>query len=108
LEKEYGTFFANHLEAIMRLRRRALGMTFGITLGLWVFVATIWAVLAGAGNTLAILSTYCLGFTVTYGGAFLGLIWGIVYGFILGVLVASLYNTFCKILYKSPSTQSVK
>jgi hypothetical protein len=85
----------------MKLRVRALGLTLGIALGVWIFVGTLWAVIDGRGQTLAYLRAYCLGFTVSFGGAFLGLLWGIVYGFILGALVAWLYNTFCKALYKS-------
>jgi hypothetical protein len=86
---------------MMKLRVRALGLTIGIALGLWIFVGTIWAIIAGRGQTISLLGGYCLGFTVSFGGAFLGLIWGFVYGFIFGALVAWLYNTFCKAIYKS-------
>ena len=85
----------------MKLRVRALGLTLGVALGFIVFVATIWAHIEGRGRTIANLVGYFPGFTVSFGGAILGLIWGIVYGFILGAIVAWLYNTFCKALYKS-------
>lgn len=85
----------------MKLRASALGMAFDIALGLWIFVATIWAVIAERGYTVAFLGEYWFGNTVRYGWAFPGLRWGIVYGFIFGALVAWLYNTFSKALYKS-------
>jgi hypothetical protein len=88
----------------MKLRVRALGLTFGIILGLWAFVAIIWAVIAGGGGTIACLGGFPLSFTVSVGGALLGLLWGIVCGFILGAVIAWLYNTLCKMLYKSETS----
>ena len=89
----------------MKLRVRALGLTFGVCLGLGIFVATIWAVIQGRGKTLEMLAGYCFGlYAASIDGAFLGLIWGLVYGFIAGAMIAWLYNTFSKVLYKSDIT----
>jgi hypothetical protein len=85
----------------MNLRKRALGLTLGIIWGLVLFVATLWAVIEGRGRTLDLLSGYYPGFTVSYGGAVIGMIWGFVSGFIGGVLIAWLYNLFSNMLYKS-------
>jgi hypothetical protein len=85
----------------MKLRVRAMGLTLGVALGLAAFVATEWAVFEGRGSTIGLLRGYFAGFSVTLGGAFLGFIWGFVYGFILGALVAWLYNTFCRALYRA-------
>ena len=85
----------------MKLRKRALGMALGIVWGLSVFVVTIWAIAAGQGQTLSKLGGYYLGYDVSLLGAFVGLVWGFVDGFIGGVLIAWLYDVFCKVFYKS-------
>jgi hypothetical protein len=85
----------------MNLRKRALGLTLGVVWGLAVFVATLWAAIQGRGKTLELLSGYYPGFSVSYGGAVVGLFWGFVSGFIVGVLIAWLYNLFSDLLYKS-------
>ena len=84
----------------MELRKRALGMALGVVWGGSVFIATIWAIARGHGDTLIILKSYYLGYSVTYSGAFVGLVWGFVNGFIGGVLIAWLYDLLCKVLYK--------
>lgn len=84
----------------MTLRKRALGMSLGIIWGLSVFLATIWAIVRGHGQTLTLLEGYYLGYSVTYLGALIGLIWGFIHGFIAGVLIAWLYDLFCKVFYK--------
>jgi len=85
----------------MQLRRRALGMTVGVLLGVGMFVEIVWAIAEKRGSALENLGWYCPGITVSLGGAFIGFAWGLVYGFILGWLFASLYNAFLKGLYRS-------
>jgi hypothetical protein len=85
----------------MNLRKRALGLSLGAVWGLVVFVWTISATMRGTGRTLALLNGYYLGFTVSYLGALIGLVWGFASGFVVGVLIAWWYDFFCKILYKS-------
>lgn len=85
----------------MRLRIRALGLAVGITWGLGVLVATIVAIATGKGHTLSFLAAYYYGYSVSAGGAIVGLVWGFVDGFIFGALVAWLYNTLYKAMYKS-------
>ncbi len=90
----------------MNLRKRALGLSLGVIWGLAVFAATIVSTMRGKGQHLPILSGYYLGYTVSYLGAFVGLAWGFVHGFIGGVLIAWLYDLFCRLLYKSESPAS--
>ncbi len=85
----------------MNLRKRALGLSLGAVWGLVVFLATIWATFQGRGATLKVLNSYYMGFSVSYPGAFIGLIWGFVNGFVVGVLIAWFYDLFCGMLYKS-------
>ncbi len=79
----------------MKLNVRALGLAGGIAWGLVIFLLTYWFLIFGyEGVTLARLSNVYLGYSVTWYGAFVGLIWGFVDGFIGGVLLAWLYNKF--------------
>ena len=50
------------------------------------------------------LGNFYIGYSYSWGGAVIGLIWGFFYGFIAGVLIAWLYDLFCKIFYKSKKT----
>ena len=85
----------------MNLRKRALGLSLGVVWGLAVFVATVLATMRGRGVTLSLLAAWYPGFTVSYGGAVIGLLWGFVNGFIGGALIAWFYGLFHKMLYKA-------
>ena len=85
----------------MKLRVRALGLAVGITWGLGIFVATLWDLAWGNGRTLSCLKSFYLGYSVSLGGAIVGLIWGFVDGLICGALIAWLYNKLQKAIYKS-------
>ncbi len=85
----------------MKLRVGALGLAHGIMWGVGVFVATLLSIQFGRGETIRTLSFIFPGYDWNIGGAFLGLLWGFVDGFVVGALIAWLYNTFCKMLYKS-------
>ena len=88
----------------MNLRKRALGLSLGVVWGFAVFLGTIWAILQGRGTTVGLLMHYYPGFTVSYLGAVVGLVWGFIYGFAGGVLIAWFYDLFCKMLYKSEAS----
>ena len=54
---------------------------------------------------LSKLGVVYLGYSVSWGGSFIGFIWGFVEGFIAGVLIAWFYGVFSKMIYKTkPST----
>jgi len=79
----------------MKLNVRALGLAGGIVWGLAIFLLTYWFLLFGYGGTmLAKLSNVYLGYSVTWYGAFVGLIWGFIDGFIGCAVLAWLYNKF--------------
>jgi len=79
----------------MKLNVKALGLAAGILWGLAIFLLTYWFLLRGfEGKTLARLSNVYLGYSVTWYGGFVGLVWGFVDGFIGGALLAWLYNRF--------------
>lgn len=79
--------------AFAPLHKRAFGMAIGIASGLTFFLATTMFLLRTPeqGVGLALLSQYFKGYTVSWGGAFVGLAWGFVVGFVGGWFVA-----FCR------------
>lgn len=78
----------------MKLSKKALGIACGIVWGVCVFIATIYVMLKGGGNTLVLLQQFYWGYSISFGGAILGLIYGFVYGFISGWIFGLLYNAF--------------
>jgi len=73
----------------------ALGVAAGTVLGIGIFLATIILVIRGGavvGPNLALLAQYFVGYTVTWGGAFLGLAYGFLVGFLAGYSFATIRN----------------
>ncbi len=89
----------------MRLNVKAFGLTCGIIWGASVFLATLWIMArGGTGEILSKLGRFYLGYTVSPGGAFVGLIWGFVDALIVGMIFAALYNAIAG--GKKPSAES--
>ena len=85
----------------MELRKRALGMAFGLVWGLTILLGTWFLLLRGSpGEIFSKLESFYIGYSYSWGGAVIGFIWGFVEGFIAGVLIAWLYDLFCKMFYK--------
>ena len=80
----------------MKLNKKAFGLATGILTGVIIFAATIFVMIVGGGNTLALIQKFCWGYEVNFIGAILGLIYGIIYGFIYGWIFAWMYNIFIK------------
>ncbi|MFZ5559539.1 MAG: hypothetical protein ACOZAL_01965 [Patescibacteria group bacterium] len=78
----------------MTLSKRALALASGILWGVVVFVATIYVMIKGGGNTLVLLQQFFWGYSISFVGAILGLIYGFIWGFILGWIWGLLYNAF--------------
>ncbi|UCH65754.1 MAG: bacteriophage holin [Ignavibacterium sp.] len=77
----------------MKLNIKSFSLTCGIIWGLAVLLSTWWMLLTNAsGKTFGKLSKFYLGFSVSWGGSFVGLIWGFVDGLIIGAVFAWLYN----------------
>jgi hypothetical protein len=86
----------------MELRKRALGVSLGLTVGLAFMLGTWFIMIAGAkGEVFSKMSVFCRGYTVSWGGSILGLLWGFLYGFIAGVIIAYFYNFVNKSISKS-------
>lgn len=79
----------------MKLNVKAMGLACGTLWGIAVFLITVWFLIMGyAGETLSKLGQLYLGYTVSWGGSIVGLIWGFVDGLICGIVLAWLYNYF--------------
>jgi hypothetical protein len=81
--------------AVARLRAGVMAVTFGMTGGAGLFIATIWLVVRGGENVgqhLGLLSNYLPGYSVTWAGAILGLLYGLVIGGVIGAAIAWIYN----------------
>ena len=76
----------------MKLNKRAFALATGILWAVAVFVATIYVMIKGGGNTIVLLQQFFWGYNISFGGAILGLIYGFVWGFIWGWIFAWLYN----------------
>ena len=71
------------------------GVTTGMFVGLGLFAVTIWLVIKGGdtvGPHLSLLGQYFIGYSVTWGGSFIGLIYGFVVGYCIGYAYARIYN----------------
>jgi len=75
------------LLAFAPMHRTAMGAAFGVVLGGLLFLMTMALVVKGGypvGPTLSLLGHFFFGYTVTFFGAFVGLLWGLGVGFLLG------------------------
>jgi uncharacterized membrane protein len=80
---------------IIRIQAEVLAFVMAIFCGLAIFIATAWLVIKGGphmGRHLILLRQYFPGYTVTWGGSFLGLIYGLIIGGILGLAIGLIYN----------------
>ncbi|NOS77586.1 MAG: hypothetical protein HOP35_06540 [Nitrospira sp.] len=85
---------------LARIKADALALVCGLIGGLGLFVMTVWLVLKGGpqpGQHLQLLSQYFIGYTVTWPGAFVGLLYGIVAGGTIGWAIGMIYNKLVNI-----------
>jgi len=83
------------LAAFAPLHRLAMGVAAGVVLGGLVFLMTASVLIRGPYQgwpNLALLGHYFLGYTVTWFGALIGLLWGFAVGFLMGWGFALLRN----------------
>ncbi len=63
----------------MKLSIKAFGLTCGILWGLAVLLVTIWiTITSSGGSTLGLLHKFYFGYSVSWLGGIVGLIWGFV------------------------------
>ena len=80
---------------ILWLNIKAMGLAFGLILGLILFIATNWLVIKGGeptGPHLQLLSQFFLGYRVSFLGSFIGFAYGFAVGTLCGALIGWIYN----------------
>ena len=83
------------LREVIRLSSNVFGLTLGILFAAGIFLATNILVLKGGphvGAHLQLLNQFFPGYSVTFGGSFLGAAYGFVVGYISGWVIAAVYN----------------
>lgn len=80
-----------------RLSLCGLGVAFGVTWGLGLFVLGLLSTYLGwATPWVELFSSIYIGFASTFIGSLIGGAWGLLDGFITGVIVAFIYNLCVK------------
>lgn len=75
------------LQAFAPLHKLAMGVAWGTVLSGLIFLMTVALLLKGGehvGPNLGLLGQFFIGYTVTWTGALVGLLWGFAAGFVLG------------------------
>lgn len=81
--------------AVARLRAGVMATVLGMTCGTGLWLATVWLVVRGGSNVgqhLGLLRFYFPGYSVTWGGAFLGFVYGALAGAVVGYSLTWIYN----------------
>ena len=89
----------DELNTLLRLNARAWGIAVGLLFGLGLFLATVFLVLKGGptvGPHLALLGQFLPGYTVTWGGAFIGFVYLFVIGYAVGRIIGAVYNALAR------------
>ncbi|MBK6493896.1 MAG: hypothetical protein IPG05_02120 [Gemmatimonadetes bacterium] len=80
---------------ILKLNAQAWGTSFGMILGVGLFIATAVLVMRGGvnvGEHLGLLAVYFPGYRVTWLGACIGFVYAFVLGYAIGRVVGTAYN----------------
>lgn len=87
------------LNTLLKLNARAWGIAVGMLLGTGLFIATVLLVIKGGetvGPHLSLLGSYLPGYSVTWGGAFIGFVYLFVIGYAIGRLIGGVYNALVR------------
>ena len=85
--------------AVARLRAGIMALVFAFCGGLGLFLATVWLVMQGGRNVgehLGLLSNYFPGYSVSWAGSLLGLVYGALLGGVIGYSLAWIYNRLAR------------
>ena len=78
----------------MKIDPKPFGLASGIVWGVAVFLMTNISSLRGGGGTLSRLGQIYPGYSVSFVGSIVGLVWAFVSMFVLAFLLAWMYNMF--------------
>ena len=80
---------------VANIQAGVLAFVGGIVGGLGLFIMTAWLLLEGGpqvGSHLQLLSNYFIGYSVTWPGSVIGLLYGALTGGVLGWTIGFIYN----------------
>ncbi len=83
------------LDTVARLRASVMSVVLAMFCGVGLFCATAWLLVRGGPNVglhLNLLGQYFPGYSVSWPGAFLGLVYGGLVGAVVGWMAAWIYN----------------
>jgi hypothetical protein len=80
----------------MKLSIKSFALASGILWAVIVFLATIFIMLRGGGEHLILLNKFFYGYSISFVGAIIGLVYAFISGLILGALFACIHNWFAK------------
>jgi len=81
--------------AVAKIQAGVLAFVCGLIGGLGLFLMTVWLLLEDGpqvGSHLRLLSNYFIGYSVTWGGSVIGLLYGALTGGVLGWTIGYIYN----------------
>src|SRR5262245_34371839 len=81
--------------AIARIQTGVLGVVFALIGGLGLFGMTAWLLIKGGENVgfhLQLLGNYFIGYSVTWRGSLVGLVYGMLFGAVIGWCIGKIYN----------------
>jgi hypothetical protein len=81
--------------AVAKIQGGVLAVVCGLIGGVGLFIMTVWLLLEGGpqvGSHLQLLSNYFIGYSVTWQGSVIGLLYGALTGGILGWTIGFIYN----------------
>ena len=80
----------------MKLSIKSFALASGILWAAIIFLSTIFIMLRGGGEHLILLAKFFFGYSISFLGAIVGLVYAFIYGAILGALFAWIHNWFAK------------
>ena len=82
-------------QTLARIKADALALVCAVIGGSGLFAMTVWLVIKDgpqAGQHLQLLSNYFVGYSVTWPGSFVGLLYGAMTGGVVGWTIGRIYN----------------
>lgn len=90
-------------QTLARIKADALALVCALIGGVGLFAMTGWLVIKDgpqAGQHLQLLSNYFVGYSVTWPGAFVGLLYGAITGGVVGWAIGRIYNGVVNVLQR--------
>ncbi len=79
----------------MKLNTKAFALTCGLVWGIGLMLITWWIILIdGATGEITFIGKVYRGYSISFGGSLMGLVWGLIDGAIGGAILAGIYNYF--------------